>query len=144
MKLQDFFNQPANQWTAKAIVNVAETNAEQFRKDRLKTNQIRNIYSAVNMLKLDLSKLLSKKGKISDEDFTKEFDTKIMTKIILLKPKLAYAAGRQRSVRQNFYPFMTGAIESVKSASDEGKVKAIQNFFLLVESVVGFHKFYGD
>jgi len=118
-----------DQWTAEEIVNAAEQKAEQFRKDRLKTNQIRNVYSEINRLKLEFGQ--------SDVN-------EIMTKIILLKPKLAYAAGRQRSVRQNFYPFMTGAIESVKSASDEGKVKAIQNFFLLVESVVGFHKFYGD
>jgi len=36
---------------------------------------------------------------------------------------------------------MTTAIQSIEQASD--KTKSIENFFLLVESVVAYHKFHG-
>lgn len=60
--------------------------------------------------------------------------------LILLKPKIAYAAGKQRSVRFNFFPFVQGAVDAVGNSRD--KDKAYQNFFALMESVVGYHKYF--
>ncbi len=112
------------------IVQKAENMALQFTRDSLKTNQIRNFYSSITRMRADYEQ--SEEGKGYD---------KVKTQLIMLKPKLAYAAGRQKAVRANFYPFMTSAIQSIEQAGD--KAKAIENFFLLVESVVAYHKFHG-
>ena len=70
---------------------------------------------------------------------------KIKKQLVMLKPKLAYAAGRQMAVKSNFYPFMKNAIEGVEKAEKEGldQKVAMEHFFLLVESVVAYHKFHG-
>lgn len=112
------------------IVQKAENMALQFTRDKLKTNQIRNFYSAITRMRADYEQAEDGKG----------YD-KVKNQLIMLKPKLAYAAGRQTAVRANFYPFMTTAIQSIEQASD--KTKSIENFFLLVESVVAYHKFHG-
>jgi len=110
------------------IVQKAEDMALQFTRDKLKTNQIRNFYSAITRMRADFEQ--------SENGYEQ-----VKTQLVMLKPKLAYAAGRQTAVRANFYQFMTSAIKSVEQASD--KSKAMENFFLLVESVVAYHKFHG-
>ena len=112
------------------IVQKAENMALQFTRDKLKTNQIRNFYSAITRMRAEYEQAEEGKG----------YD-KVKTQLIMLKPKLAYAAGRQTAVRANFYPFMTSAIQSIETAGS--KTQAIENFFLLVESVVAYHKFHG-
>jgi CRISPR type III-A-associated protein Csm2 len=72
--------------------------------------------------------------------------------LVLLKPKLAFAAGRQHAVRKNFKPFMDAAINGVLNAPDTnpedkenkktGKQRALENYLALIESVVAYHKFY--
>jgi len=112
------------------IVQKAENMALQFTRDKLKTNQIRNFYSAITRMRADYEQAEEGKGY-----------ERVKNQLIMLRPKLAYAAGRQTAVRANFYPFMTTAIQSIEQASD--KTKSIENFFLLVESVVAYHKFHG-
>lgn len=112
------------------IVQKAENMALQFTRDKLKTNQIRNFYSAITRMRADYEQAEEGKG----------YD-RVKNQLIMLKPKLAYAAGRQTAVRANFYPFMTNAIGSIETAGN--KAQAIENFFLLVESVVAYHKFHG-
>lgn len=105
------------------LVRKAEDMAVQFTRDKLKTNQIRNFYSAITRMRADFQQ----------SGFTPE----IQTQLVMLKPKLAYAAGRQTAVRANFYPFMKTAIDGVRQAKD------LEKFFLLVESIVAYHKFHG-
>ena len=109
------------------LVRKAEDMALQFTRDKLKTNQIRNFYSAITRMRTDFQQ----------NGFTSE----IQTQLVMLKPKLAYAAGRQTAVRTNFYPFMKTAIDGVGQAAN--KREAMEKFFLLVESVVAYHKFHG-
>jgi len=109
------------------LVRKAEDMAVQFTRDKLKTNQIRNFYSAITRMRTDFEQ----------EGFTPQ----IQTQLVMLKPKLAYAAGRQIAVRANFYPFMKTAIDGVSQAAN--KSEAMGKFFLLVESVVAYHKFHG-
>lgn len=126
--------------TPSELVDTAERRARNFKDDRLKTNQIRNFYAAVTAMRTDFQRLHGSSNVTADLE-------KIEWDLILLKPKLAYAAGRQRAVRANFYPFMTEAIDAVAAvptARTEDKKKAFKNFFDLIESVVGYHKFFGD
>jgi CRISPR-associated protein Csm2 len=122
--------------SAQDIDSLAENNARTFKKDGLKTNQIRNVYAAITRLRQDFKE--SKKG----IDSTKEVPEAIQRELIFLKPKLAYSAGRQKAVRTTFYPFMKKHIEEVLSATD--KSKALNNFFALVEAVVAYHKFHSE
>jgi CRISPR-associated protein Csm2 len=110
-----------------ALVQKAEDLALTLVKDKLKTNQIRNFYSGITRMRTDFTQ---------DGDFKK-----VEKSLVMLKPKLAYAAGRQSAVRANFYPFMKSAIDGVLQSSN--KIDALDKFFLLVESVVAYHKFHG-
>lgn len=114
-----------NSTTAKDLVRTAEDMAFQFTKDGLKTNQVRNFYSAIVKMRAEFKR----EG---------EFTESLRSQLIMLKPKLAYAAGRQRSVRDNFYPFMKAEIDKVSDT------KSLELFFMTVESVVAYHKFFGD
>lgn len=110
------------------IDRIAKDFADRFvRQDRLKTHQLRNVFSAIEKMRSVYKK--------SKKDYTS-----IETDLILLKPKIAYAAGRQKSVKTNFFPLIDQAIDAIDNADD--KNKALINFFALMESVVGYHKFY--
>jgi CRISPR-associated protein Csm2 len=113
-------------WTAEDIVRKAEETANQLTRDKLKTGQIRNFYSAITRMRTDYA--------LGGYD-------KVSSQLTMLKPKLAYAAGRQTAVRATFYPIMKSAIDGVTSANE--KKRALENFFMFIESVVAYHKFYG-
>jgi CRISPR-associated protein Csm2 len=115
--------------TPAEIVAKADEVAQMLIKDKLKTGQIRNFYSAVTRMRTDFSN--------KDEGYMKV----LQKDITMLKPKLAYAAGRQTAVRATFYPTMRNAIDGIiKSNYNED---AFENFFMFAESIVAYHKFYG-
>ncbi len=94
----------------------------------VKTSQLRTFYSAVNSIRVRFQEKL-------------EFSTDIERRLILLKPKLAYAAGRHPSQLKTFQSFMVQAIDGV--VNSENQTKALINFFDLLEAVVAYHKFHG-
>lgn len=110
------------------LISAAEEKGKTLSHD-LKTNQVRNFFSAVIAIKNKVE-LMGKEFKYED----------IETELILLKPKLAYAAGRQTTVRP-FKSFVDEALEALQKSKD--KRKALDNFFNLIESFVAYHKFYG-
>lgn len=116
------------QLTPEEIVREAETVALQLAtKDRLKTGQIRNFYSGITRMRTEYT--------------TSGYSEKVKQQLVMLKPKLAYAAGRQLAVKATFYPRLRDAVDGVLAAND--KDKALENFFMFVESIVAYHKFYG-
>ena len=131
-----------------AIVRIAEEQGRTFKNAGIKTNQIRNFYAEINMMKLDFQELLRnvRKGRGASASNADKLD-KLNRRMILLKPKLASAAGRQRKVKE-VYQFVSLAIEGVKEASkhknEQEWIDGLQNFFDLIESVVAYHKYYGD
>lgn len=111
------------------LVRRAEEIAVQLTRDRLKTGQIRNFYSSITQLRTQFS---IDEEKVSDD---------LKRDLTMLKPKIAYAAGRQTAVRATFYPFVKSALDGIeKSHYDQ---RGIKNFFQLIESIVAYHKFYG-
>lgn len=58
------------------------------------------------------------------------------SQFVLLKPKLAYAVGRDKGATKikDFYNVMTNAIDMVK---DE---KSFKNFIMVFEAIVAYHK----
>lgn len=96
-------------------------------RDGVKTNQIRNLYAAVQHIRVRASQ--------------PEPDTEdINRRLVFLKPKLAYASGRQRQLKP-LREFLVQAIDSVVDSADPSKAR--ENFFILMESIVAYHKFYG-
>lgn len=115
--------------TPEDIDSISETYGHKLadRREGIKTNQVRNIFSTV----------LALRTKLKTE---KEFTDDIHNDLVLIKPKLAYAAGRQRNVKP-LYELLSQGITATVNSKDQ--VKGLENFIQLVESIVAYHKFHG-
>jgi CRISPR-associated protein Csm2 len=110
--------------TPSLIEQIAREDGKNFTP--IKTNQIRNVFAHINRMR---------------QDFRQEGWTPGLERnLVMLKPRLAYAAGRQQAVKPLNERF-SRAIDGVLASTD--RKKAIQNFFDLVEGIVAYHKFYG-
>ena len=109
------------------LVENAKHNAQIFHVQEITVNQIRNFYGSVNKLKLRYA------ANKNDEQLIKD--------LWLLLPQLAYAKGRH-SRTLKFCESMENAIDKIINSDHPGN--AASNFFIYVESVVAYHKFYGD
>lgn len=101
------------------LVNHAEKFGSFLKSERLETNQVRKFLDAINQLKTELAK---------DNDFTK-----IETGVVLLKPKLAYAAARQKAAKP-LSQVMSKAIDKVKTTQD------FERLVQFIESIIAYHK----
>ena len=113
--------------TAEEINSIGDTQGKAFSRD-VRTSQLRTFYSAVNRIRVRFQQEHS-------------FTSPVERSLILLKPKLAYAAGRHPRQLKAFQSFMVQAIDGVVKSND--KEKALNNFFDLLEAVVAYHKFHG-
>ncbi len=111
------------------IDSIAENYGRQLadKFNGIKTNQVRNIFSGVQALRTKLAE-------------QKEWTNEIHNDLVLLKPKLAYAAGRQKNVKK-LYDLLSKGINATTNSTK--KEEALKNFILLVEAIVAYHKFYG-
>lgn len=100
------------------LVKKAGQLGQQLVQERLTTSQIRNIYGAVKKMQM--------KG---------ELDTH---KLLMLKPKLAYAAKRHGGGVETLKDVLTQAIDLV--GDDSKKFNRFVDFF---EAILAYHKFYG-
>ena len=100
------------------LVKEAEQQGQQLARN-LTTSQIRNIYGAVKKMQM--------KGG--------ELDTH---KLLMLKPKLAYAAKRHGGGVDALKDVLTQAIDLV--GKDKEKFSRFVDFF---EAILAYHKFYG-
>lgn len=123
------------------IIDKAERFAKLFKQDRLKTNQLRNFYSSIIQLKV----LFRQANNSIDEDDDEVTMDRVWRQLILLKPKLAYTAGKNKSVRDHFHPIMTNAINSLMDSKNTDSAQMTwENFFTFVESIVAYHKFHNE
>ena len=100
------------------------------KKRGIKTNQVRNVYSSILALRTE-----AKKSTV--------FTEKLKRNLVLIKPKLAYATGRvsRDSKMRDLYQLIVNGIDGVNRS--ENKLLALNNFILIVESIVAYHKYYG-
>lgn len=108
-----------SEMTVDNLVDYAEKSGEYLCQINLKTNQIRKFLDAVKKIESQCSKGSFERDSVK-----------------LLKPKLAYAAGRQREVKP-LMELLDPAINIVNSVED------FKKFARFVESIVAYHKFYG-
>ena len=129
------------------IIELAEAQAKALKS--VKTHQLRNVFAAISKMRMDYKQQKMNvlrslpKGALTDEAYEKQVGDliykELQTTLLFMKPKIAYAAGRIREVRP-FYDFMKEAIDAVDRSSN--KKKALTNFFMMMESIVAYHKFY--
>ncbi len=101
------------------LVNHAAAFGPYLKQQRLETNQVRKFLDAINRLKADLTE----KGEFSA----------IETEVVLLKPKLAYAAAKQRAAKP-LGDVMSVAIDKVESTED------FERLVQFIESIIAYHK----
>lgn len=106
------------EYPIRKLVQHAEVFGPELKRQRLETNQIRKFLDAINQLK----------AKLVGDDFSA-----IETEVVLLKPKLAYAAARQNAVRP-LNNVMSAAIDKVHSKED------FDRLVQLIESIIAYHK----
>ncbi|HOP86237.1 MAG TPA: type III-A CRISPR-associated protein Csm2 [Syntrophorhabdaceae bacterium] len=106
---------------ANSLVDVAEKLGKHLKDTGLKTTQIRRFLDGIRKLDVQFNK-----GK----DFLED-------QVVLLKPKLAYAAGRNQSVRPLMEVLQPAIAGAGKSYADFKKLLSF------IEAIVAYHKFYG-
>lgn len=114
------------EWDEEEMIKYAEELGRKFARS-VKTSQLRNVFSDINRIRMEW-----KFGNITEDELPK--------RLFLLKPKLAYAAGRHKSV-EGLKKELEKAIDAVAKSSK--KRDAGNNFFKFVEAVVAYHKYYG-
>ena len=129
------------------IVDKAELAIKSIRKPNkknhdklvleLKTNQIRKILTAVNILKnkVDIYKIANPQAKKLDEELQMEIE--------FLRVNITYQIGREKGKENLVREFVEKAdlLNMVKDI--DGDIKAFEKFCKYVEALVAFHKFYG-
>jgi CRISPR-associated protein Csm2 len=100
------------------LVIHAEELGPYLKRQKLETNQIRKFLDAINQLK----------AKMIGNTFSS-----IENDVVLLKPKLAYAAARQPAVK-SLNKVMSAAIDNVYD--DEDFERLVQ----LIEAIIAYHK----
>lgn len=102
------------------LVDYADKLGRFLSQNNLKTNQIRKFFDAVKKIE-------------SESNCKKQLNT---FSVKLLKPKLAYAAGRQKEVKP-LMAVLDPCINKVNTLEDFNK------FARFVESIVAYHKYHG-
>lgn len=122
--------------SAQDIDSISEAMGKRLVEERIKTNQIRNLYSAVQSIRASYEAVT-----LAQSGVTQALPEKISRRLIFLKPKLAYAKGRQPKL-EPLRSLLASAIDGVVGASAEPHL-ALENFFAMVEFIVAYHKFHG-
>jgi CRISPR-associated protein Csm2 len=110
----------------KLLVDEAKRAGEQLARGKLTKNQIRNIFGAVRQIQL------SWPASTSPED-----EKARVRELLLLKPKLAYQAAREPTVRP------LADVLDVAISQVQGQRVRFQRFVELFEAILAYHTKYG-
>lgn len=114
-KYSDLKDMPAEE-----LIKIAENLGNHLQNKNLKTTQIRRFLDGIRKIDMQIKK---------SKSFNKDL-------ILLLRPKLAYSAGRNESVKP-LMEVLDPAIIATKSPEGFKKLVA------LIESIFAYHKYYG-
>lgn len=111
--------------SAKDMVEFADKFAGEIAKS-VSTSQIRNIYGTVK--KLEMTGL----------------NPKTYRQLLLLKPKLAYAKGREKNKgKQKAYSHLEAIMGQAIDAIDPNKSETFTRFCQFFEAILAYHKAHG-
>lgn len=105
---------------AERIVEIAEEVGKRLKQIDLKINQIRRFLDEARRIEAEV-----KRGNFPQD------------KVVLLRPKLAYAAGREKKVK-DLMNVLDPALRSASSSEEN-----FWKFLKLIEAIVAYHRFYG-
>lgn len=113
------------EWDVKDLVGRAQNIGNELSRRNMTTSQIRNFLDQVNRIWAE-----TRAGNFDDSE------------VILLKPQLAYSAGREsnrekQEVLKTFAGLFSAAVDRVHNREDFEKFKD------LTQAVVAYHRFYG-
>ena len=110
------------------LVNTAEAVGAEIAK-QLTTSQIRNIFGEVRRIEMNWS------------DGSPQADQEAYRKIVLLQPKLAYQAQRERgSGVGELQQVLEPCIVAIRGAALEDRKRAFANFVDFFEAILAYHK----
>lgn len=122
MTIQSIMNQDAS---GKELVNFAQITARNLVKNRLKSSQLRLIFSEVR--------------KIQALWMVEQNKTSALRRLSMLKPKLYYQAKRHSSM-DLLRDVLCAAIDEVLKVTTEEQDERFQKFVDLNEAIIAFHK----
>lgn len=122
---------------AQKLVEWADRIGDQLKKDKLKTSQIRRVFTEVRSIEAE-AKARAEPG---TADQSKRNVDIAVRRLVLLKPKLAYQAGRHKGALIGLKDILEPAIDVVQKAPD--REKAVGNFVRFFEAILAYHKFHG-
>jgi CRISPR-associated protein Csm2 len=105
------------------LVEIAEKVGKETAGKKISTSQIRRFLDGVRRIDTSL-----KQGNKWDS---------VKAEVVLLRPKLAYAAGRHRNLKP-FAEFLDVAVKSGCQSEDN-----FRTLLRLIESIMAYHRFYG-
>ncbi|MFW6119822.1 MAG: type III-A CRISPR-associated protein Csm2 [Petrotogales bacterium] len=119
------FPEKIGEMDGEEIRKIAEKMGESHQGNK---NQVRKMYNAFKKIQVEWSGYEDKEGRIEET----------IGQIQLVRPKLAYSAGRNQE--------MNGLKKDIDKLIEnlEPKVDDINNFFKLMESFIGYHKYYSE
>jgi CRISPR-associated protein Csm2 len=121
------------------LVQDAEKLGEDLKQNRLETNQVRKFLDAVKRIKANLvdevseEQNLPKPKPVEQVKKNQKLSEANLIDIVLLKPKLAYAAARQRSA-EPLQSVLNVSIDRVHTETD------FERLVQFVESIIAYHK----
>lgn len=124
--------QSLKDYSIRDLVKHAQEFGPYLKNQRLETNQVRKFLDAINRLKVKIAQNADQSEKDIEQKNQKVFN-KIEPEIVLLKPKLAYAAARQPAAKP-LSNVMSVAIDKVHSLED------FERLVQLIESTIAYHK----
>lgn len=145
----DGFSNGLREYTTRQLVEDAEKLGTALAEIDLKTNQIRKFLDAVKQLKVKLrvGQSLRRNTNLKEEEIESirnYFPESVNSELPLLRPKIAYAAAKQRKSQRNQSGF--GPVDPLEKVliSAIKKVEDHPEDFLrlsqLIESIVAYHK----
>lgn len=134
---------PNNSIVERAEGVIKKLKLDKYGKIALKTNQIRKILTAVNIL---ANKVAIYKA---ENPGTKYLSEELVAEVQYLQVKLVYQVGREKKdTKQQFQPgpvedFISNAklINAVRSI--DNSIVKFENFNRYMEALIAYHKFYG-
>lgn len=122
------------------LIDLAESQGKHFADKRIRMNQLRNFFDLVDQIRQYQERLRVMDDSGKDRRI---FENMIRRDLVLLKPKLAFAAGR-RGEMKHFKDFVDEAIDATTQAKADSFVVAVENFITLMESLIAYHKFHSN
>jgi len=105
-----------NDAAAKDMINACETFGEELKNNKVTTTQLRNAYGSMKKVEME------------------GWNPQTKVKVLLIKPRLAYAAGRHKGGMQDLSRVIADAIDAIDDEKD------FQRFCYFFEAIVAYFK----